>query len=128
MAHLTLEQRYKVEAYKNTGISISQIAAFVGKDKSVISRELKRNADQSSGLYKADLADRKATSRHQTKPKKSIFTADVEIAVLYYLTKDYSPEQTVGRAKIDKVNMVSVETIYQISGLINAKVGSCILT
>lgn len=113
MAHLTLEQRYKIEAYKNTGISISQIAEFVGKDKSVISREIRRNADQRCGVYKADLADKKANIRHKTKNKKCTFTADVEVNVLYYLTNDYSPEQAVGRAKIDNVEMVSTETIYQ---------------
>lgn len=113
MAHLTLEQRYKIEAYKNSGTSISQIAEFVGKDKSVISREIRRNADQRSGVYKADLADKKANIRHKTKNKKRTFTADVEVNVLHYLTNDYSPEQAVGRAKIDNVKMVSTETIYQ---------------
>jgi IS30 family transposase len=43
MAHLTLEQRYKIEAYRNAGSRISEIAQLVDKDKSVISREIKRN-------------------------------------------------------------------------------------
>ena len=113
MAHLTLEQRYKIEAYKNTGISITKIAEYVGRDKSVISREIKRNSDQRNGVYKADLADKKAINRHKNKNKKRTFTADVEVNVLHYLTNDYSPEQVVGRSKIDNVEMVSVETIYQ---------------
>ena len=113
MAHLTIEQRYKIEAYKNTGISITEIAAFLGRDKSVISREITRNADQRSGVYKADLANKKANNRHKNKPKSVTFTAEVEVNVLYYLSNDYSPEQAVGRAKIDNVEMVSAETIYQ---------------
>jgi IS30 family transposase len=56
MAHLTLEQRYKIEAYRNAGSRISEIAQLVDKDKSVISREIKRNCDQRSGIYKAVLA------------------------------------------------------------------------
>ena len=32
---------------------------------------------------------------------------------MYYLNKDYSPEQAVGRAKIENKKMVSTETIYQ---------------
>ena len=59
MGHLTLEQRYKIEAYKSLGKGITEIANYVGRDKSVISREIKRNADARSGLYKADLAQRK---------------------------------------------------------------------
>lgn len=113
MAHLTLEQRYKIEFYRNTGSSISEIAQFVGKDKSVISREIKRNCDQRSGDYKAILADKKATNRHKTKLKKCTLTPEVETHILYYLNQDYSPEQIVGRAKIDKKVMVSPERIYQ---------------
>ena len=47
MGHLTLEQRYKIEAYKSLGKGITEIANYVGRDKSVISREIKRNADAS---------------------------------------------------------------------------------
>ncbi len=69
MGHLTLEQRYKIEAYKSLGKGITEIANYVGRDKSVISREIKRNADARSGLYKADLAQRKTMKRHQNKRK-----------------------------------------------------------
>ena len=105
MAHLTLEQRYKIEAYRSTGTSISGIADLVGKDKSVISREISRNADQRSGIYKAVLADKKAMGRHKSKRKKYTLTAEVEVTILYYLTQDYSSEQIVGRAEIDKVKI-----------------------
>lgn len=113
MAHLTLEQRYQIEIYLKTGIIISEIANLVGKNKSVISREIKRNADQRSGIYKASLANKKAKNRHQTKNKKCTLTAEVEVNLLYYLTQDYSPEQIVGNAKKDKIKMVSIERIYQ---------------
>lgn len=113
MAHLTLEQRYKIEVYRNAGISISEIAELVDKDKSVISREIKRNSDQRSGVYKAILADKKALNRHKVKIKKCTLTSEVEANILFYLKQDYSPEQIVGRAKIDKRAMVSKERIYQ---------------
>jgi transposase, IS30 family len=113
MAHLTLEQRYKIETYKSLGKSISSIAAYIGKDKSVVSREISRNSDGRSGVYKADLANRKAINRHQEKAKFCRFATDVEANVLHYLKQDYSPEQAVGRAKIDSVAMVSTERIYQ---------------
>lgn len=113
MAHLTLEQRYKIEAYRNSGSSISEIAELLDKDKSVISREIKRNSDKRSGIYKAVLADKKAINRHKVKHKKCILTSEVQANILFYLKKDYSPEQIVGRAKIDKRAMVSTERIYQ---------------
>lgn len=43
MGHLTLGQRYEIEAYRNVGKSLSEIGAQIGKDKSVISRELSKN-------------------------------------------------------------------------------------
>lgn len=113
MTHLTLEQRYKIEAYKNIGKSISEISEHIGKDKSVVSREINRNSDGRSGIYKAKLADKKCKERHKVKYKKCKFNANVEVNVLYYLTKDYSPEQAFGRAEIDGKEMVSVESIYK---------------
>lgn len=124
MAHLTLEQRYKIEAYKNTGMSISKIADYIGKEKSVISRELKRNSDQRSGKYKADLANRKCLSRHEKKKKLCRLNAQVEINILHYLNMDYSPEQAVGRASIENVEMVSIESIYQYIWLNKRKGGT----
>ena len=113
MTHLTLEQRYKIEAYRNSGKSITEIADYVGKDKSVISRELKRNSDARSGKYKADLAQRKTNFRHQTKPKLHRLTNVVKDNILQYLEQDYSPEQITGKAALDGVEMVSHERIYQ---------------
>src|SRR5690554_7985967 len=71
MGHLTLEQRYKIETYLSLRRNKIEIAAYIGKDKSVISREIKRNADARNGVYKAALADKKAKFRHQTKAKRS---------------------------------------------------------
>lgn len=113
MAHLTLEQRYKIDAYINVGTSISQTAEYIGKNKSVVSREIKRNKDQRSGKYKASLADKKAKSRILSKPQKICFDSEVKENILYYLNKDYSPEQAVGRAKIENKKMVSIEIIYK---------------
>src|SRR5699024_11797243 len=93
MVHLTLEQRYKIEAYKSLGKGITEIADYLGRDKSVISREIRRNADGRSGLYKADLAQRKTDQRHRGKRKKLKLNPEVEAHVLHYLEQDYSPEQ-----------------------------------
>ena len=113
MAHLTLEQRYEIQSYKKAGCTISKIADYIGKHKSVVSREINRNSDQRSGIYKADLAVKKTAERHKTKPKYIRFTSTVKSNLDTYLALDYSPEQIVGRAKIDGVEMVSKERLYQ---------------
>ena len=113
MGHLTLEQRYKIETYLSLGRNKSEIAAYIGKDKSVISREIKRNADARSGVYKAALADKKAKLRHQTKAKKIHFNDEVKTRVETLIRQDYSPEQIEGRCKMKGISIVSKETIYQ---------------
>jgi transposase, IS30 family len=113
MSHLTLEQRYKIEAYKNLGKSITDIASYIGKDKSVVSREIRRNADGRSGVYTASLAAKKATTRHQTKAKFCRFNESIKASVCKYIREDYSPEQAVGKAKKDGIPIVSIERIYQ---------------
>lgn len=113
ITHLTLEQRYKIEAYRNAGKGISEIADYIGRDKSVVSREIKRNSDGSNGLYKAVLAQSKIEKRHQKKTKYSRFNNTVQTKILHYLQQDYSPEQIVGRATLEGKLMVSHERIYQ---------------
>jgi IS30 family transposase len=113
MGHVTPEQRYKIETYRTLGKGITEIADYIKKDKSVVSKEIKRNSDGRSGIYKADLAHRKTTQRHQIKTKKYKFTREAENHVLHYLEQDFSPEQIAGRAAIEGKEMVSHERIYQ---------------
>lgn len=113
MGQLTLEQRYIIQTYKTQGLSQGKIGEYIGRDKSVISRELKRNSDGRTGKYRAELAQKKAEDRHKKKPKHIRFTKEVKKNVLDYLEQDYSPEQIAGRAKIDGLECVSHERIYQ---------------
>ena len=113
MGHLTLEQRYKIEFCLEEGKSYGSIGIYIGKDKSVISREIKRNADERNGKYKAELADTKAKKRHREKQKKQYFTKEIKRAVIGQLKQGYSPEQIAGRAALEQKVCVSHETIYQ---------------
>ncbi len=67
MSQLTLNQRYQIESCLSHDMSLSRIEAHIGKDKSVVSREITRNSDARSGQYKAELAHNKAQSRHKKK-------------------------------------------------------------
>jgi IS30 family transposase len=46
MAHLTLEQRYEIYTFLKVGLSKSEIATKIGKDKCIIYCEIKRNTDE----------------------------------------------------------------------------------
>jgi len=113
MKHLTREQRYTISEMRSSGYKQQEIADVIGKDKSVVSRELKRNCDMRSGEYKSDLAQRKYEHRQRIKPKKIRFTETVKHLVDTWIGDDYSPEQIAGRAKIDNIECVSHERIYQ---------------
>jgi len=113
MKHLTVEQRYTISVMKQQGYKQKEIAKAIGKDKSVISREIKRNCDKRSGEYRHDLAQRKCEQRHHSKSKKCRFTEQVKTDVDTWLKQDYSPEQISGRAKLEGKECVSHERIYQ---------------
>lgn len=113
MSHLELSQRYEIYHLLKEGISYTEIAKNLGVHKSTISRELKRNSDQRSGLYKVALAQSKSENRHISKPKFIRFTPSIEAFVIKWLKQDYSPEQILGKSKRLHVSCVSVERIYQ---------------
>jgi len=113
MGHLTTEQRYTIAAMQKAGYRQSAIASAINKDKSVVSRELRRNCDARSGEYRADLAQRKYELRQKQKPKHQRFTVEIQEYVEAKLSEQYSPEQIVGAAKLAGKACVSHERIYQ---------------
>ncbi len=113
MSHLSLAQRYVIEVCLTEDMSFSQIAEKISRNRSVISREISRNADQRSGKYSADLAHRKAQNRHRHKAKHISFTEDVKGHVITLLEQEFSPEQIVGKSKLQSIDCVSHERIYQ---------------
>jgi transposase, IS30 family len=113
MSQLTEEQRYAIMCLKSTGVKQVEIALIIGKDKSVISRELRRNCDKRDGSYRSELAQKKCAERHSTKTKKHYFTYEIERFIIVWIRKFYSPEQIVGKAKKLKMPFVSAERIYQ---------------
>lgn len=114
MAHLTLDQRYEIEDGLEKKMSLSEIGLRIGKDKSVISREFKRNSDQRYNRYRAELADRRAKNRNKIKRKRIWLTSEIEAFVREQIKNDFSPEQIVGRAKLEMKDCVSHERIYQL--------------
>ena len=113
MSHLTESQRYTISVLKKQGYKQNKIAELIGKNKSVISNELKRNGDGRSGEYKADLAQRKYDKRLREKPKAIYFTTSIKKMVEENICLQISPEQIVGFCKKNNIPCVSIERIYQ---------------
>lgn len=113
MSHINLEQRYVISLMLKQGKMQKEIAEFIGKGKSVISREINRNSDKRNNTYSFDLAHRKSEKRKKDKPKRNGLSAEVLTNIHIRLKDDLSPEQIVGEAKVKGIPCVSHETIYK---------------
>lgn len=115
---LTQRDRVMISRLKACGVSISRIAVKIGKNKSTISRELKRNDDSywdgESDGWIAETAQRirnfRAWKANQLRRRKK---AETKKWVTEKLKLKWSPEQISGRSKIDGPEPISHECIYQ---------------
>jgi len=109
--HINQEQRYEISSLKKAGKSKTAIAAELGVHKSTIGRELKRNSDK--GKYSAKYAQEFAEDRKFFKKRRQTFTSEMKKIITAKINKYWSPEQIVGRCKLEGISMVSHESIYQ---------------
>jgi IS30 family transposase len=89
------------------------IAEAIGKDKSVISRELKRNAN-SKGKYSFEYAHDMANIRKERMKKPRKLHTWLKKEIIRLIEQDWSPQQIEGRLKLENKPSVSHETIYKI--------------
>ena len=110
--HLKSEERDRIAELKASGLGVNAIARDLGRDKSTISRELKRNS-QDSGAYRPDYADGSYLYRRQRHLR---LDQDERLRsyVVDRLVEGWTPEQIAGRLKtgIDRLDPISHETIY----------------
>lgn len=111
--HLMYEQRCQLHALYRQGMTQEAIAAEIGSNQSVVSRELKRN--QGLRGYRFKQAQRKAEERRKAAsapPRK--MTPDVIALIETKLREEqWSPEQISGWMKLTQEISVSHECIYQ---------------
>jgi len=109
--HLTQEERYQIHALKRQGIKLGRIAVELGRHRTTISRELKRNA--SANGYKPAAAHQQARARQCERRNARQFSAHDWNHVKAYLRLHLSPQQCSGRLKLEGVLSISTECIYQ---------------
>ena len=111
MGHLTNEQRYTIGLLLSKSYSQSSIAQLIGKCKSVISREIRRNC-KPNGKYCAKYAQRAAMRKRYLKRKNSKCSPQIVEFIKSKLRCYWSPEQISAVGKREMEGMVSTETIY----------------
>ena len=96
-----------------SGLKKIEIARIIGKNKSTITREINLNCDKRNLEYKFDLAQRKSIERSREKRKMKRFSKAIQAYIDAKLLIKLSPEQIVGQAVLQGIEMVSHERIYQ---------------
>jgi len=96
--HFTTEERICLEELLNFGKSISEIAETLGRDRSTIYREIKRNRNQ-QGRYNSWGAYTKAKDRRKVCVRKLRIQAGSELHqfIAEHLRKYWSPEMIARR-------------------------------
>jgi IS30 family transposase len=111
--HLTPEQRYTIFVMYQKKFSQKQISEIIGKDKSVISRELSRNKNL-KGQYTFNYAQESANLRKERLKKPRKLHPWLKQKIIDLILQDWSPQQIVGHLKQKDQEVVSHETIYKI--------------
>src|SRR5665213_1860721 len=111
---LSYKERLIIEKALESGRGVREIARLLGRNHSVISRELTPDKDQNHLPYSAQRAELRA-ERLAKKTNKRKLDKDNKLRefVVSKLTEDWSPEQIVGYLRERQNTQLCVETIYQ---------------
>lgn len=111
---LKLYDREKLEYLLRTKQSLRAIARVMGRDHSVLVRELKRNADGNRKRYRADIAQTAFEKRRHKQHKGKLDKyPELKECVLAGLKNEWSPGVIAGKLKLGGVKQtISHESIY----------------
>ena len=112
--NLKFYDRQKLEYWFRTKQSIRAIAIIMGRDHSVLTRELKRNGSGDRKRYRADVAQRLSEQRtHKQHRGKLDKYPELKEYVINGLKEEWSPDVIAGKLKLDgKKETISRESIY----------------
>jgi len=112
--HLTFEQRAKLAVLHANGLTQAAIAALIGSNQSVVSRELRRNGNSLG--YRCEQAQEKAVVRRRAASLMPRKLDDGLIAIIEdrLLGEEWSPQQISCWLAKTQQSSVSHERIYQL--------------
>lgn len=110
---LNAEERSALAALRSVGLSLAAIAGELGRHRSTVWRELKRNAAPYDGWYRAGRAEERAVARRKRSRRNSQFGREEMGRVEELLKEEWSPEQVSGHLSRSGELAISHETIYR---------------
>ena len=105
--------RAVISQMRKSGKDLTTIANCLGRHKSTISREIKRNRSAYDESYRYHRAQEKTNARRRATRKKSQFNEEEWSKVIELINKKWSPEQISGHLKVENKMKISHETIYR---------------
>ena len=108
---ITREERYTISALRRQGEPTSRIAAVLGRHRSSVHREIRRN-QCNDGWYRPFKADSRTRGRRSRSRRNRQFEARDFAMVEALLRLKWSPEQVSGYLKRENILDISHETIY----------------
>jgi transposase, IS30 family len=109
---LTSGERYELSALRKQGLKPAAIAAVLGRHRSTIFREIRRNSRKDGG-YRPSTAGEMTRGRRSRSRRTPHFNPAQWALVVEFLKQLWSPEQISGRLALEGRLCISHETIYR---------------
>ena len=110
---LTSGERYMLAALRRQGLNQAESARALGRHRSTIGRELRRNSTRADGRYRAFTAQERTNGRRSRSRRNQRFSAEDFALVDELLRRQWSPEQVAGHLARSGLLSISHETIYR---------------
>ena len=110
--HLTEHERQDIATLEAAGFQDAEIARMLGRSRSTISRERRRNTCR-DGRYRREMAHMRARARRKVSPRNTRFRGKFWEVVIFLLRHRWSPEQIQGFLALTEMLTISHKTIYR---------------
>jgi len=110
---LSEAERYAIARWRCQGLSMRTIARLLERSPSTISREVRRNATTHDGHYRPEKAQQYAVARRRRSRRNLHYGPRDWAPIARAIRRKWSPAQIVGRARLERRPIMSVETIYR---------------
>lgn len=110
---LSPEERYMLAALRRQGHNQAEIARSLGRHRSTVCREVRRNSTRADGHYRAFTAQERTNGRRSRSRRNGRFSAEDFALIDELLRRQWSPEQVAGHLRRAGRLLISHETIYR---------------
>jgi hypothetical protein len=122
---LTSEERYMLSALRRQGLTPAQIARHLGRHRSTIGRELKRNSSRGDGFYRPSKAIERTAGRRSRSRRNQHSLQKTFIASRHCCASNGVPNKCRGSCAVRDACGSATRPSIVTSGTIDSVVGTC---